>query len=257
MIARLTRLGEAAEIPVGIERPNGRLVDLLLEAGHPVVPVSPNAIKTWRDGEVLSGAKSDAGDEPGSLLGLAPGRTDSCVRDWLAAQSEMFRQAVEIVVIDPSAPYASGIRAALPAARIAVEKWHLVALANAMVTEVRQRVTRDQLGRRGRKSDQLWVNRKLLLTGAEHLAAKQWQRFTTMLEALPPFDRRGLKLSWWGWFDGRGVDAVRSPPDGNFIDEGGAQLPARRCPTGSAPSRRAWCRTSRAAAAISWDRWAR
>jgi transposase len=27
-----------------------------------VVPVKPNAIKTWRDGEVLSGAKSDAGD---------------------------------------------------------------------------------------------------------------------------------------------------------------------------------------------------
>jgi transposase len=62
LIARLARLGAAEEIPVGIERPNGRLVDLLLEAGHPVVPVSPNAIKTWRDGEVLSGAKSDAGD---------------------------------------------------------------------------------------------------------------------------------------------------------------------------------------------------
>ncbi|HSU35281.1 MAG TPA: IS110 family transposase [Propionibacteriaceae bacterium] len=62
LVARLARLGAAEEIPVGIERPNGRLVDLLLEAGHPVVPVSPNAIKTWRDGEVLSGAKSDAGD---------------------------------------------------------------------------------------------------------------------------------------------------------------------------------------------------
>jgi len=62
LISRLARLGEAEFIPVGIERPNGRLVDLLLEAGHPVVPVSPNAIKTWRDGEVLSGAKSDAGD---------------------------------------------------------------------------------------------------------------------------------------------------------------------------------------------------
>ena len=47
---------------MGIERPDGRLVDALLQAGHPVVPVSPNAIKTWRDGEVLSGAKSDAGD---------------------------------------------------------------------------------------------------------------------------------------------------------------------------------------------------
>jgi transposase len=62
----LTRLGrldpDRGEVPVGIERPDGRLVDALLQAGHPVVPVSPNAIKTWRDGEVLSGAKSDAGD---------------------------------------------------------------------------------------------------------------------------------------------------------------------------------------------------
>jgi transposase len=59
---RLARLGDPADVPVAIERPNGRLVDLLLEAGHPVVPVKPNAIKAWRDGEVLSGAKSDAGD---------------------------------------------------------------------------------------------------------------------------------------------------------------------------------------------------
>ena len=62
LIGRLARYGEAGVMPVAIERPNGRLVDLLLEAGHPVVPVSPNAIKTWREGEVLSGAKSDAGD---------------------------------------------------------------------------------------------------------------------------------------------------------------------------------------------------
>ena len=62
LVRRLARYGEAGVMPVAIERPNGRLVDLLLEAGHPVVPVSPNAIKTWRDGEVLSGAKSDAGD---------------------------------------------------------------------------------------------------------------------------------------------------------------------------------------------------
>ena len=33
-----------------------------LEAGHPVVPVSPNAIKAWRESEVLSGAKDDPGD---------------------------------------------------------------------------------------------------------------------------------------------------------------------------------------------------
>lgn len=60
LVRRLARHGEAGGMPVAIERPNGRLVDLLLEAGHPVVPVSPNAIRAWRDGEVLSGAKSDA-----------------------------------------------------------------------------------------------------------------------------------------------------------------------------------------------------
>jgi transposase len=62
LIHRLAKYAAAEDIPVAIERPNGRLVDLLLEAGHPVVPVSPNAIKTWREGEVLSGAKSDAAD---------------------------------------------------------------------------------------------------------------------------------------------------------------------------------------------------
>jgi transposase len=62
LIRRLARYGEAGGMPVAIERPDGRLVDLLLEAGHPVVPVKPNAIKAWREGEVLSGAKSDAGD---------------------------------------------------------------------------------------------------------------------------------------------------------------------------------------------------
>jgi transposase len=62
LVRRLAALGGPGDIPVAIERPSGRLVDVLLGAGHPVVPVSPNAIKTWRDGEVLSGAKSDAGD---------------------------------------------------------------------------------------------------------------------------------------------------------------------------------------------------
>jgi hypothetical protein len=104
---------------------------------------------------------------PGPLLGLAPGRTGGCVRDWLGEQSDAFRRRIEIVVIDPSAPYASGIRAALPGVKIAVDKWHLVALANTMVTEVRQRATRTLLGRRGTVADPIWVNRRLLLTGAE------------------------------------------------------------------------------------------
>ena len=60
----------------------------------------------------------------GPLLGLAPGRTGGCVREWLGEQSDAFRRRIEIVVIDLSAPYASGIRAALPRVKIAVDKWH-------------------------------------------------------------------------------------------------------------------------------------
>jgi transposase len=134
-------------------------------------------------------------DGPGSLLGLAPGRTGACVKDWLAEQTDAFRTKIEIVVIDPSAPYASGIRAALPDTLIAVDGWHLVALANQMVTEVRQRVTQDLLGRRGTVADPVWVNRRLLLTGAEHLSVKQWKRLGRMLDDQDPTKEIGAA---WG-----------------------------------------------------------
>jgi transposase len=62
LVACLRGYGDPAGLPVAIERPDGRLVDRLLEAGHPVVSVQPNAIKAWRDAEVLSGAKNDPGD---------------------------------------------------------------------------------------------------------------------------------------------------------------------------------------------------
>jgi transposase len=133
-------------------------------------------------------------DGPGSLLGLAPGRTGACVREWLGEQSEAFRKRIEIVVIDPSAPYASGIRAALPDAKLAVDIWHLVALANQMVTEVRQRATRDQLGRRGTSRDLIWVNRRLLLTGVEHLSRKQVDRLWRSFDSCDP--TKEIQAAW-------------------------------------------------------------
>jgi transposase len=62
LIARLGRLGDPAERPVAIERRDGRLVDRLLEAGHPVVPIPAHALKAWRRAHSLAGAKSDPGD---------------------------------------------------------------------------------------------------------------------------------------------------------------------------------------------------
>jgi transposase len=123
---------------------------------------------------------------PGLLLGLAPGRSGACVRTWLAEQSAEFRQNIELVVIDPSAPYASGIRTALPHARIAVDHWHLVRLANDMLTEVRQRVTRQLHQRRGLVSDPVWAHRRMLLTAGNRLSRRQLERLTRVLDAADP-----------------------------------------------------------------------
>ena len=62
LVRRLAGHGAPDNLPVAIERPDGRLVDHLLEAGHPVVPVKTTAIKAWREAEIGSGAKSDPGD---------------------------------------------------------------------------------------------------------------------------------------------------------------------------------------------------
>ncbi len=132
---------------------------------------------------------------PGRMLGLAPGRSGACVKDWLSEQSAEFRDAIEVVVIDTSAPYASGIRAALPGARIAVDKWHLVALANQVVIEVRQRVTRERYGRRGTTAERVWVNRQLLLTGYEHLSTKQRARLKATFASEDPTGEIGAA---WG-----------------------------------------------------------
>jgi transposase len=67
-------------------------------------------------------------NRPGGLLGLTPGRSGACESKWLSKQTQEFRDGIEVVVIDPSAPYASGVRRALPGVKIAVDHWHFVKL---------------------------------------------------------------------------------------------------------------------------------
>jgi transposase len=61
-VQRMARHGSPAEQPVIIERPTGLVVDRLLGAGHPVVPVHPNSFHAARPRWGASGAKSDPGD---------------------------------------------------------------------------------------------------------------------------------------------------------------------------------------------------
>lgn len=62
-VHRLRRHGEPDELPVIIERTSGLVVDRLLEAGHPVVPVHPTSFYAARPRWGASGAKSDPGEQ--------------------------------------------------------------------------------------------------------------------------------------------------------------------------------------------------
>jgi transposase len=129
-----------------------------------------------------------------ALLGQVDGRTSAAVRAWLGARTEAFRAGIEVVVIDPHAGYAAAVREALPEARIAVDHFHLIMLANKAVTAVRQRVTRDLLERRGRKTDPTWANRRLLLRGSERLSQRALAR---MWNGCVDHDPTGQILSAW------------------------------------------------------------
>jgi transposase len=62
MLAALARIAPAGELPVAIERPSGLIVEALMAAGHPVVPIHPNVVKACRPRYRAAGGKSDPGD---------------------------------------------------------------------------------------------------------------------------------------------------------------------------------------------------
>jgi transposase len=61
-LAWLRKHGDPADLPVAIETTRGLAVDRLLAAGHPILPVHPNAFHTMRARWGASKAKTDGGD---------------------------------------------------------------------------------------------------------------------------------------------------------------------------------------------------
>jgi transposase len=68
------------------------------------------------------------------------------------------------------------------------------AAGDKAVTAVRQRVTRDLLDRRGRKTDPTWANRRLLLRGRERLSERALAR---MWNGCVDHDPTGQILTAW------------------------------------------------------------
>lgn len=130
----------------------------------------------------------------GQVLGVVDGRDSAAVSHWLGQRSEAWRKRIEIVAIDPSAPFRKSLRDYLPRAAVSVDKFHLVKLGNDMVTTVRQRLSRTHRGRRGRKDDPAWAHRMLLLRGGDTLAPRAWERLEAVFRTDDPTDE--LSAAW-------------------------------------------------------------
>ena len=117
----------------------------------------------------------------GGLLAQVEGRTSAATIGWLNAQPSSWRAGITHVTTDLSASYAKAVREALPDAVLVADRFHLVALGNDMLTQVRQRVIRETEGRRGRKTDPAWAARRRLLTGYERLRPETFARMWNSL----------------------------------------------------------------------------
>ncbi len=128
------------------------------------------------------------------LLDVVEGRTAAAVSDWLAERDAGWLDGVEAVALDPYRGYHTALTGAVPAATVVVDRFHAVRLANQALDEIRRRVQQATTGHRGRKRDPLYRVRRLLVTGAERLTARGWQRLEAAWAAGDP--RNETYVAW-------------------------------------------------------------
>jgi transposase len=124
--------------------------------------------------------------DSGRLIDVLPARSARAVTDWLASKPAPWRAGIRHVVIDPYQPYATAVAAQLPDARLVVDHFHVIRLANTALDEVRRRVQHTTLGHRGHKGDPLYRIRRRLLTGHEHLDPAGFARVLAWLDVGDP-----------------------------------------------------------------------
>jgi transposase len=132
--------------------------------------------------------------DSGQILGIVDGRHSATVGGWLGQRSPAWRERIEIVAIDPSAAFKKAITQQLPNAKISVDPFHLVQLANLTLTRVRQRLVQEHKQRRGRKIDPAWAHRTLLLRGYDTLSARGRARLEAVFATDDPTEE--LSAAW-------------------------------------------------------------
>lgn len=144
-------LGQAAPTTmIGIDETRARSIRWTQQAREQV----DSSTLTWRRSNPWMTSIVDLDRSArGGVIGLAAGHYRACVEGWLRLQTPDVRAGMTAAAIDPCARWAGARRRALPRTRIVLDHYHLVMLGNAMVTDVRHRALREQLGPRGMKVD--------------------------------------------------------------------------------------------------------
>ncbi|MDR7159813.1 ISL3 family transposase [Arthrobacter sp. BE255] len=138
------------------------------------------ATKAWKRYEPWMTTIVDLDTE--QVLGIVDGRDSEGVGDWLFARPLQWRLGVQVVAIDPSAAVRKALRMWLPRTAVSVDAFHLFKLGNDMLTEVRQRLTQQVHGRRGRSIDPGWANRRLLLRAGDTLSDRARNRLSNVFD---------------------------------------------------------------------------
>jgi len=109
----------------------------------------------------------------GQLVDVVPARSAAAVEAWLIDKPIPWTAGIRHVVIDPYQPYANAVANELPDAKLVVDHFHVIRLANAAVDDVRRRVQQVTLGHRGRKGEPLYRIRRRLLLATEKLGVSR------------------------------------------------------------------------------------
>ena len=132
--------------------------------------------------------------DTGQVLGIVDGRDHKGVGAWLFARPLSWRLGIQVVAIDPSAAFREALRMWLPRTAVSVDLFHMTMLANDMLTTVRQGLSQQVRGRRGRATDPAWANRMLLLEAKENLSERGRHRLDGVFCADDPTGN--LQAAW-------------------------------------------------------------
>ncbi len=165
---------------------------------------------------------------PSRLLAVVEGRSKKVFKTWLDAQTEEFRDGVEVVAMDGFTGYKSAAVEAIEKVKIVMDPFHVVALAGTKLDECRQRLQQETLGHRGRSGDPLYGIRRAAKTRAGLLTKKQWHR---LLAVFRTHDHAAFEVTWSAYQDIIDAYQTKDPAEGKrimirLIDTIKAGLPA-------------------------------